>query len=133
MRRIHELAQNMPASYEPCALYFEDSDVLEYVRADVPSFDRRVDESLTIVLSLQDRKPIGFCLKGFKNFYLRHLRSKHDVNDRHFLMMIDVLQDLMTVNGHAIFDAVETSSAYRQALEIAQADNVRVVEFPQVA
>lgn len=133
MRQVHELASDIPAKYEACALYFEESDILEYVRVDVPSFDRRVDESLTIVLSLQERQPIGFCLKGFKNFYLRHLQAKHDLGEKHFLLMIDVLQDLMTVNGDAIFGAVEKSSAYRQALEIAQTDNVKVVEFPQVA
>ncbi len=82
---------------------------------------------------METRRPIGFKLKGFRNFYLRYLKPKHDLQEQHFLLLIDILQDAMGVDGEAILQAAERSSAYRQALEIAQVDNVRLDEFPKVA
>lgn len=121
------------ARYVPTAIYYEEADSLEYVREDVPNIYRRIDQFLTLVLSMETRAPIGFRLKGFRNFYLRYLKPKYDLQDQHFLMLIDILQDAMSVDGEAIVQAAERSVGYRQALEIAQLDNVKVEEFPRVA
>ncbi len=119
--------------YRPAAIYYEQADSLEYLREDVPNVHRRIDQFLTLVLSMETRTPIGFRLKGFRNFYLRYLKPKYDLQDQHFPLLMDILQDAMSVDGEAIVQAAERSVGYRQALEIAQVDNVKVEEFPRVA
>jgi hypothetical protein len=129
----HHVHHHTGSRYTPAAIYYEEADSLEYVRADVPNVYRRVDQFLTLVLSMETRKPIGFRLKGFRNFYLRHLEPKYHLQERHFLLLIDVLQDALSEDGEAIVQATERSVGYRQALEIAQVDNVKIDEFPRVA
>jgi hypothetical protein len=116
--------------YQAKAIYYEQSDSLEYVRRDVPSVYRRVDRQLTLVLEMDTRRPIGFKLKGYRYFFLRHLKTQLDLEEHHFLKLIDILQQALSVGGDAIFDAVERQTAYRQALEIAELDNVLVDDIP---
>jgi hypothetical protein len=113
------------------AVYYEMADSLEYVRKDVPTVYRRVDQQLTLILDMDTREPMGFKLKGFKHFFLRYLKPKYDLQDQHFMRLIDVLQKALSVGGDAIFDAVDRQAAYRQALEIAEQDGVLVDEFPK--
>ena len=119
--------------YRARAIYYEQSDSLEYVRRDVPSVYRRIDQQLTLILDMDSRQPMGFKLKGYRHFFLRHLKTEHDLDEGHFLKLIDVLQQALSVGGDAIFDAVERQTAYRQALEIAEEDNVFVDDQPRAA
>jgi hypothetical protein len=119
--------------YRAKAIYYEHSDSLEYVRRDMPAVYRRVDEQLTLILDMDSRQPVGFKLKGYRHFFLRHLQGKFDLNDQHFLKLIDILQQALSVGGDAIFEAVERQAAYRQALEIAKEDDVLVDDLPKVA
>jgi hypothetical protein len=68
--------------YVPVAVYYEDADMVEYIRQDVPCVNRRVDSFLTLALEMGSREPIGFRLKGFKNFYLHHLVHDTQADDR---------------------------------------------------
>lgn len=117
--------------YAPKAIYYEASDSLEYVRRDEPAVYRRVDEYLTLVLDLRSRALLGFKLKGFKHLYLKHLVPKYHLNDRDFLSLITVLEDAMSVGANGIFEESERQSAYRDALQIAKQDDVRVEQFPR--
>jgi hypothetical protein len=63
--------------YSPAAIYYEEADIVEYIRADVPALHRRIDEFLTLVLDLDTREPIGFALKGFRNYYLKHIKPQN--------------------------------------------------------
>lgn len=116
--------------YEPQAIYYEQADSLEYIRRDEPAVYRRVDEYLTLILHLQTRQLIGFKLKGFRNLYLSHLKPKYQLDQSHYLKLINVLEHAMSVRGNAIFTETERRSAYRDALEIAGQDDVSV-EFPK--
>lgn len=42
-----------------------------------------------------------------------------------------VLEDAMSAGGEAVFQETERQSAYRDALQIAEQDNVRVEQFPR--
>ena len=119
--------------YRAKAIYYEQSDSLEYVRRDTPTVYRRIDEQLTLILDMDSREPMGFKFKGYRHFFLRHLQGKYDLDEQHFLKLIDVLQKALSVGGDAIFDAVERQSAYRQALEIAREDDVLVDDLPRIA
>lgn len=119
--------------YKARAVYYEQADSLEYVRRDVPSVYRRVDRQLTLILDMDTRAPLGFKLKGFRHFFLSKLKAEFDLQDRHFLPIVDILQQALTAGGDAIFDVVERRAAYRQALEIAAEDDVQVDDFPKSA
>lgn len=120
--------------YQPKALYFEDADSLEYVRTDEPHIYRRVDEFLTLILSLESRKPVGFKIKGFKNFFLRSIRPKflHSA-ETDFVRMKLILEEVMTEIGNELFLNSTKGEAYRIAAEIAENDQVLVSDFPAAA
>lgn len=119
--------------YEPVALYFEEADIVEYVRKDVPCIHRRVDEMLTLVLDLHDRKVVGFTLKGFKNIYLRYLKDQHGLEDQHFVMLSNVIEEAAGIIGDGLFDAKEREAAYKEARELASADAVELHDLPTAA
>lgn len=121
-----------PGPYEPIAVYYEDADSLEYVTQDAPTVYRRIDELLTLILAMDTRDPIGFQIKGFKNFYLRQLKPKHDLSDTDFLRLIDILQEAITYVGDGLFEK-ERKDAYQKAMNIAEEDHLGLRDFPAVA
>ena len=120
-------------SYKPKALYYEDADSLEYVRIDAPSVYRRIDEFLTLILDLETREPIGFKIKGFKNFYLRTIRSNSRGTEAPFLRLITVVESLMTELGAGIFSETPRRDAYKTAADIATEDQVILSDLPKAA
>lgn len=122
-------AGNLSAAYRPTATYYEDADSVEYVRCDVPSVYRRVDEFLTLIYDMDRREDlIGFRLKGFKNFYLKHLAPMTD-----FVSLVGALEQALTVAANGAFDARERQAAYASAREIALEDKVALRDLPQQA
>ena len=67
---------DLHSEYVPKALYLADADTVEYVRSDVPCVYRRIDGILTLALDFHTRELIGFRIKGFRNFFLNHLKPK---------------------------------------------------------
>lgn len=124
---------SLPDYYTPVAVYYEDADSLEYVRRDEPTVYRRVDELLTLILSMESRDVIGFRIKGFKNFYLRYLKSKYNLNDDQFPPLVSLIQNAVSVLGDAVFSERERRAAYEKALSIAEEDSVKLKELPNVA
>lgn len=119
-------------SYNPSAIYYEEADSLEYVRKDAPSVYRRIDEFLTLVLSMDDREAIGFKLKGFRNFYLRNIKNKIKNDSNDFFELVIVIEEILSKLGDEIFTE-EKRIAYRSALDIAKNDHVEVRDFPKLA
>jgi hypothetical protein len=119
--------------YAARAVYYEHADSLEYVRQDEPAVYRRVDEHLTLVLHMKTRRLMGFKLKGFRHLYLTYLQPKYHLEHQHYLKLINVLEDAMSLRANAIFTETERRSAYQEALEIAGEDDVIVEEFPRRA
>lgn len=117
-------------SYKPSAIYLQDSDCLEYVRFDVPNIYRRVDEFLTLVISMDEREPIGFSLKGFRNFYLRKYAKKAMAPE--FRNLVCLIEEIVGEIGDEIFSE-DKRTAYRKALEIAKDDEVQLNDLPKYA
>lgn len=126
-------AAENPRAYEPVAQYYEASDCVEYVREDVPAIHRRVDEILTLVLALDTRNPIGFQLKGFRHFYLKHLRDQYGRTEATFIDLVQALEAALGIVGEQIFQETERKLAYEQAKTIAAHDKASLHELPQVA
>lgn len=114
-------------SYKPSAVYFEDSDCLEYVRFDIPNVYRRIDGFLTLIVSMNEREPIGFTLKGFRNFYIRKYAQKAQAPD--FRNVVKLIEAVVCELGDEIFSETKRV-AYRQAIEIAKDDQVQLTDLP---
>jgi hypothetical protein len=119
------------SDYSPAAIYYDGADMMEYVREDIPSIARRVDEFLTLVISLDDRHLIGVRLKGFKYLYNKKLSllSQTEVSknkgDKQFMLLTRVFEELMTKIGNEMMAQLDRKRAYEQAIEIVQLDQVR--------
>ena len=118
-------------SYLPGAVYFEDSDSVEYVRRDVPCVYRRIDELLTLILDFDSREPLGFQLKGFKHYYLKAVGTAPENND--FIHVIELLQFAVTKIGNNVFGREDLISGYERALHIADEDKVRMPDISMYA
>jgi hypothetical protein len=124
---------NLSGRYDPVAIYYEDADMVEYIRQDVPCVNRRIDEFLTLTLDMRSREPISFKLKGFKNFYLRCLKNEAAGHDRdQFLALVGVLEKAIQVLGDNVFGK-ERQDAYDQARRIAKEDGATLHELPDTA
>jgi hypothetical protein len=119
---------DLSARYRPIAVYYEDADEVEYIREDVPYVRRRIDAFLTLVLKMDGREAIGFKLKGFKNFYLRHLKVPASDDRDHFLALVKVIEKAFDVLGDKAFE-----EAYHQAHQIAEEDGAELHELPRAA
>ena len=74
MKNEETRGHQLESAYIPRAVYYADADTVEYVRRDTPCVYRRIDGILTLALDLHTREITGFRLKGFKNFFLNHLK-----------------------------------------------------------
>ena len=125
-------AAYLTTPYQPVAIYYHESDSVEYVRHDAPCLYRRIDDFLTLILDTSTREIIGFRLKGFRNFYLRHLEKVLRRFDTDFLALVSVVEEHVKAVGDDAFD-VGRREAYSAAREIALNDKVRLDDLPQAA
>ena len=116
------------SGYKPTALYFHDSDCVEYVRADCFSIYDRVDEYLTLVYDRTGRILIGFKLKGFKYLFTKALSPAYRLNENQFLSMVSAIEAICSILGDDLFKDDMRANAYRAARTIAANDNVMLHE-----
>lgn len=126
-RDIPHHAANLSTPYRPAAIYYEQADSVEYVRADKPCVYRRIDGFLTLIYDMDRREELlGFRLKGFKNFYLSHLAQMGD-----FVSLVGALERALTDAGNAAFEGHDRREAYYLAREIALEDKVALRDLPK--
>lgn len=113
------LAPDLRSPYQPLAMYLDDADSVEYVRRDVACVYRRVDGFLTLVLDLKTKELTGFRLKGFRNFFLKHLKPRYQLLDDDFISLVSVIEEAVQVMGDALVSDPERKEAYRQARKMA--------------
>ncbi|MEP3265486.1 MAG: hypothetical protein ABJM86_03950 [Hyphomicrobiales bacterium] len=114
--------------YFPEAIYYEDADYLEYIREDLTPVYRRVDQFLTLLLTLEDRKLVGLKLKGFRNIYNRYSSEQ---NDSEFPKLMTVLETVYTEIYNNLFEEQKREQAYKDAIKIAQHDDVIITNLPK--
>jgi hypothetical protein len=120
-------------AYAPVALYFEAADHVEYVYEDRPSCHVRIDDFLTIIVDLIDqRKVIGFRLKGFKNFYLLQCKASQDFLGVDFIDATSALEKMIeTIVRSGQGSDERLRGAYRTAMQLAAEHHVRLSDLPQ--
>ena len=120
--------------YRPQARYHKLADFVEYVPEDKPYIMRRIDNVLTIALDMETRKLAGFRIKGFRNFFLKHLKPRHKLLDEHFLALVAIIEIAATLVGNDGFaTGDEKKDAYKQAYSVAVNDRVVLIDFPEAA
>lgn len=116
------------AGYLPSAIYYADADTVEYVREDVPCIHRRIDGILTLTFHLQTRELVGFRIKGFRNFFINHLKPKYKLLDGDFIPLVSVLERALEVVGNSVCPTAASLEAYRKARRMAHEDRVALEE-----
>lgn len=124
MNDIPITAQNLSTPYKALALYYESSDILEYVRKDGPAVHRRIDGLLTLIFDMNDREElIGFALKGFKSAcLLDEVAQKNE-----FVSLVGILERAITSAGRNVIES------YNRAKKIALEDRVVIDDLPRAA
>jgi hypothetical protein len=124
----HSPAYNLTTPYRPVAIYYEASDIVEYMREDVPAVYHRVDGFLTLIFDMTDRnKLIGFSMKGFKNYYLKNLR-----NVGVFVSLVGALEFRITTLGHEMFGN-HIKEEYERARKLAFESNAKIEGLASLA
>jgi hypothetical protein len=118
--------QQSAGGYSPAAVYFEDSDCVEYVKEDNFVIYHRVDDFLTLIYDETKIIPVGFKLKGFKHIFNTHLKSLFELNDKQFLVLASAIEAVCTELGDALFADDERTRCYKAARKLAANDNVKL-------
>jgi hypothetical protein len=116
--------------YTPTAVYFLDSDCVEYIREDKFCVYERVDSFLTLIFDETKYSVIGFKLKGFKCLFEKFLFPLFQLKDKQFIELVPVIEAIFTMLGHKL-SAIsggeeERLRAYKAALKLAADDNVKL-------
>lgn len=120
MTEVVNILDGVPVSYQASAVYYDDSDSLEFIALDVPAVYRRVDDLLTLILAMDSRKPIGFKIKGFRNFCNKHLKIEYGRDNRNFIQLVRVVEIAMSQFGDVLFVEEKRRRAYQDALNLSE-------------
>ena len=116
--------------YKPAAVYFLNSDCVEYVKEDSLCVYERVDGFLTLILDETKFNLIGFKLKGFKYIFEKHVKPLLELNDSQFIELVSVIEAMFTRIGDEVFaggeDDDERRRGYKAAIKLASHDNVKL-------
>lgn len=116
----------LAAAFQPRAVYFSDSDCVEYVKEDAFTVYDRVDDFLTLIYDETKIDLVGFKLKGFKHFFNTKLKPIFKLNDEQFVTLVSVLEARCTEIGTKIADDDRRKRAYMAARKLAANDKVEL-------
>ncbi len=120
-------------AYVPAAIFFRDSDCVEYIKHDALCLYERVDEFLTLIKAPDGSELVGFKLKGFRNTFQK-LMPALELSDRQFLPLVSVIEKIFTSLGDAVFkENGKRHAAYQAAYRLASNDNVRLQQSDLLA
>jgi len=126
----------MSGRYVPTAVYFLDSDCVEYVKEDVFCVYARIDEFLTLILDETQFNLIGFKLKGFKHVFEKHLKPKHsELADREFIELVPAIEVAFRELGNKVFSVGDDKRerAYKAARKLAEGVKLRAPDYALAA
>lgn len=118
---------------DPVIWYNEEGDCLQFKTMQVATIGKRIDEYLTLYLSAEDDKPIGFQLKDIHALYSKHdadlmaVHADYTSKDR---MLISVSM-LMLKAFKKKAESINRLSGYSEAFGITR--DVDKVEIPVIA
>ena len=113
---------SLAGGYAPVAVYFSDSDCVEYVKEDAVCVYDRIDGFLTLITDENQRNVIGFKLKGFSKVVGDMLGENG--TEEQFLGLIKVIESVCKTLGDDLFKDDDKLTAYATAKKIAVDDNI---------
>jgi hypothetical protein len=121
-------ADLLTSRYLPRAVYFVESDCVEYVKVDSFCVYDRVDGFLTLIFDKTSVNMIGFKLKGFKNIFDKHLRPLYKLHDMQFVDLVSAIEHVFTKVGDKAFadNDARRIDAYKAAWTLATTDKVQL-------
>ena len=118
------MAAGAPPEYRPKAVYFHDSDLVEYVKEDLFVIYDRVDEFLTLIYDRTQKFAVGFKLKGFEFLLTKALKPQYRLSEEQFVSLVSAIEAIAQLIGEDLYKDEERQRCYRAALKIAANDNV---------
>jgi len=125
MTDLNQALASLAGSYQRRAVYFLDSDCVEYVREDTFVIYERVDDFLTLLFDETKLNVVGFKLKGFKHVYDAHVKPLLKQNPD-FVELVGIIESRCTDVGNALFPDDYRNRAYKAASMIAKKDDVKL-------
>jgi hypothetical protein len=113
---------SLAGKYSPTAVYFYDSDCVEYVTEDTLCVYDRIDDFLTLITDENQRNVLGFKLKGFSKS--AKLVIGENGNEEQFLQLLTVIEAVCKEIGAALFEDDDRNRAYATVKKIAANDNL---------
>lgn len=125
----HLLASQFDATlrsdFDKSAFYESKMDYIEYVSVDDVTVSERVDELLTLILSADDRKVVGFRLKGLR-WIFNKVRIALELDEEHFVPLTTLLTALVSDAGSDFVSNQNRLLGYKRAFQLAKADHVSI-------
>lgn len=134
-----QFGATLAENFQKQASYYRAMDSLEYLAEDTTTVAERVDSFLTVLVTADDRRLVGFRLKGFRYVFNRFVQPAMKLKSDDFDPIIWVLQRIFTDAGNTVTaageaDALRREQAYRQAADLARRDQVALPpDFPVAA
>ena len=116
---------SLSGDYRKQAVYFLDSDCVEYIKEDTFAIYERIDNFLTLIFDDTKFNLIGFKLKGFRHFF-NTVKDKLELREQHFVRLVQVIEAHSTELGEKLIQDDYTLRAYRAAQRLAANDNVEL-------
>jgi len=115
------------APFLPHAVYFADSDCVEYIREDSLCVYNRIDNFLTLIFDSTQTSLIGFKLNGFREKFDTYMRPLFELNDRQFIDLVSLIEIVFIEVGNNALDAGDErrKNAYKAAIKLARQDSVK--------
>jgi hypothetical protein len=124
----------MLGRYTPTAVYFLDSDCVEYVIEDAFCLYERIDDFLTLILDETKYNVVGFKLKGFKHVFETYLKPNlSELDDDEFVDLVPAIETAFKEIGNQLFSVEEEERlrAYKAARKIATGVKVRAPVYAE--
>lgn len=125
---LHQFDASLAENFDKQASYYRTMDFLEYVSEDTTVVADRIDDFLTILWAADDRRLIGFRLKGFGCAFREHIQPVLKLKPQDFDPIVFALQRYFTEVGNSITadgaGSSERETAYKYAMDLADRDHV---------
>lgn len=119
---------SLAENFDKQASYYRTMDFLEYVSEDTTVVADRIDDFLTVLWAADDRRLVGFRLKGFGCAFREHIQPLLKLQPHDFDPIVFALQRYFTEVGNSITadssGNSEREAAYKDAMELANRDHI---------
>jgi hypothetical protein len=109
-------------------------DALVYLHEDCSYRSDRVDEYMTVFWAPDERRIVGFRLKGIRHLFLEICKTKEEAAREHvFRFVVDVLEKAFFRAAEAVIDVKDRVNRYKEAMDLASDAEIPREDFEKFA